>query len=338
MNTHCVNATEDARLASLYAFDVLDTGPEEAFDRITRIAKTVLQVPISTVTFVDRDRQWFKSRQGIDATESPRDISFCTRAIELDEPLIVPDARLDPRFKNSPLVTGSPWVRFYIGVQLKDRDGFNVGTLCCIDTEPRIVTAHQVAVLHDLARLVVDELELRLLATTDGLTGAMTRRAFMDAANRDVALAKRHGRALSVLMIDADHFKSVNDSYGHATGDQVLRVLAKICRSQLRASDYLGRIGGEEFALVLPETTGFDACDVAERLLGLVAREIFSAGDNRFTVTLSVGVAGLGQPCTNASDLLEQADAALYRAKIAGRNRVVLHEARPARHGALAMA
>lgn len=326
MKVDCTSGGEDTRLAALYAFGILDTAPEEAFDRITRIAKTVLQVPITTITFVDRDRQWHKSRQGLQITETPRDISLCTRAIELDEPLIVPDARLDPRFSNSPLVTGSPWIRFYIGVQLRDRDGFNIGTLCCIDTVPRTPTAQHIAVLQDLARLVIDEMELRLLATTDGLTGAMTRRAFMDAANRDIALAKRHGRDLTFLMVDADHFKTVNDTYGHATGDQVLRVLVKVCRSQLRASDYIGRVGGEEFALVLPETNGDAASEVAERLLGLVAQEIFAAGKARFSVTLSAGVADLDPSCQNAGDLLQQADAALYRAKITGRNRVVLHD------------
>lgn len=331
MAADCIGSGEDARLAALYAFDVLDSAPEEAFDRITRIARTVLQVPITTITFVDRDRQWFKSRHGLDRSETARDISLCTRAIELDEPLIIPDARLDPRFSDSPLVAGPPWIRFYIGVQLKDRDGFNIGTLCCIDTEPRIVTAQHVAVLQDLARVVVDELELRLIATTDGLTGAMTQRAFMEAANRDVALARRHGRSLTCLMVDADHFKSVNDTYGHATGDQVLRMIVKVCRSELRVSDYIGRVGGEEFALVLPETKGSPASDVAQRLLAQVERETFAAGDARFKVTLSAGVAALDPSCLNAGDLLRQADTALYAAKIAGRNRVVIHGSQPAR-------
>lgn len=326
--------SEEARLAALYAFEILDTAPEEAFDRIARIAKTILQVPITTITFVDRDRQWFKSRHGLDNDESARDISLCTRTIQLDEPLIIPDARLDPRFSDNPLVTGPPWIRFYVGVQLKNRDGFNIGTLCCIDTEPRIVTAQHVAVLQDLARVVVDELELRLLATTDGLTGAMTRRAFMDAANRDVALAMRHGRSLTCMMVDADHFKSVNDTYGHATGDQVLRTIVNVCRSELRTTDYIGRVGGEEFALVLPETKGPPASDVAERLLAQVARETFAAGNDRFHVTLSAGVAALDSSCATAGDLLRQADTALYAAKIAGRNRVVFHGSKPARQPA----
>jgi len=244
----CVDSKEEGRLKALRRLEVLDSKPEEAFDRITRVAKTVLQVPIVLVSLIDRNRQWFMSRQGLDVTETPRDVSFCTRAIEQDEPLIVPDALRDPRFSENPFVIGKPGIRFYIGVQLKSRDGFNLGTLCCIDSVARTPSPDQIAVLQDLARLVIDELELRLLATTDSLTAAMTRRAFLEAARRDVALARRHDRALSCLLIDADHFKAVNDQYGHAAGDEVLRRLVTVCRTQLRTSDYIGRLGGEEFA------------------------------------------------------------------------------------------
>lgn len=179
--------TDESRVCALQAFDILDTEPEEAFDRITRLARTVLKVPVVLVSLIDRDRQWFKSRQGLDATETPRDISFCSRAIEQDAPLIVPDARLDARFADNPFVTGDFGLRFYAGAQLIDRGGYKLGTLCCIDRKPREMSVDEVAILQDLARLVMDELELRLLATTDGLTGCMTRRAFLEAGRRDIA-------------------------------------------------------------------------------------------------------------------------------------------------------
>jgi diguanylate cyclase (GGDEF)-like protein len=317
---------EQARLAALHAFEILDTVPEEAFDRIARLAKTVLQVPIVLISLIDRDRQWFKSRQGMAEAETPRDVSFCSRAIEQSEPLIVPDAQLDPRFVNNPLVTGAPHIRFYIGVQLTNRDGFKLGTLCCIDTKPREVTSDQIAILQDLARLVVDELELRLLATTDSLTGAMTRRAFLSALKRDVALARRHERGLTCVMVDADHFKSVNDSYGHATGDTVLRKLVSICTQELRNSDYIGRLGGEEFAIVLRESDAAAGVDVADRLRSLIAREKFIALKGPFSVTASLGVAALDSAIVDSAELLALADAALYEAKTTGRNRVVLHD------------
>jgi hypothetical protein len=108
---------EDARLAALYEYDVLDTPPEESFDRITRLVKLSLGVPTSVVSLVDRDRQWFKSRQGTDTVETPRSISFCTHTIQKDEPLIVTNALEDPRFANSPLVTCEGGVRMYVGQQ-----------------------------------------------------------------------------------------------------------------------------------------------------------------------------------------------------------------------------
>ena len=328
----CIGPNEEARLAALAAFEVLDTEPEEAFDRITRLARTVLQVPIALVSLIDRDRQWFKSRQGLAATQTPRDISFCSHAIEHAGPFIVHDAKLDPRFVDSPLVTGEPHVRFYIGIQLKDRDGFNLGTLCCMDSKPREPSPDQIAILQDLAQLVIDELELRLLATTDGLTGSMTRRAFHEAARRDFALARRHAHPFTCVLLDADHFKAINDTYGHATGDHVLRRLVAVCRSQLRTSDYIGRIGGEEFAIVLRETNLAAGFEVAERLRTLIGQESFTTATQPFTMTVSAGVASLGAGDLEIDDLIGRADAALYRAKAAGRNRTVsAHEedARP---------
>jgi GAF domain-containing protein len=121
------DASEALRLAALYRYDVLDTPPEEAFDRITRLARMVLQLPIVLVSLIDRERQWFKSRQGLAATETPRSMSFCTHAIQRDVPMIVQDACADPRFQDNPLVVGDPGIRFYLGVPLRTPDGHNSG-------------------------------------------------------------------------------------------------------------------------------------------------------------------------------------------------------------------
>ncbi len=133
----CNIGGEDARLAALHRYDVLDSQPEEAFDRITRLVKVVLEMPMVVVSLVDRDRQWFKSKQGVKAAETPRSISFCTHTIQGTKPLIVNDAHTDPRFANSPLVVGDPHIRFYVGVPLRSRDGYNVGALCSMDTKAR---------------------------------------------------------------------------------------------------------------------------------------------------------------------------------------------------------
>ncbi len=321
---------EESRLAALRRYEILDTPPEETFDRITRLVRAALEVPMAVVSFVDRDRQWFKSRQGVVATQTARSIAFCNHTIRGTAPLIVPDALADRRFAASPLVLGEPHIRFYAGVPLRTHDGYNLGALCAMDTRPRSPSAEQIEMIVDLARLVVEALELRQIASVDSLTGVMTRRAFLDAGRRDVARALRYGRDLSCLMIDVDHFKAVNDTHGHAVGDIVLQSVAATCRLNLRAGDYLGRVGGEEFAAILPETGGGEALEVAERLRKAIAAEPTCAPAGAIRVTASVGAATLARP-DDFEVLMANADAALYEAKDGGRDRTVSHRAtRPA--------
>jgi len=154
---------ERERLEALQRYNILDTLPEAAFDRITRLASVVLKTPISLVSLVDGDRQWFKSHYGIDATETPRDMAFCAHTILQDEVMVVPNATKDRRFSGNPLVTESPDIRFYAGAPLATADGYNIGTLCVIDRKERIdVSPEDKALLADLAALVIDELELRV--------------------------------------------------------------------------------------------------------------------------------------------------------------------------------
>jgi diguanylate cyclase (GGDEF)-like protein len=319
----CNIGGEDARLAALHRYDVLDTQPEEVFDRITRLVKVVLEMPMAAVSLVDRDRQWFKSKQGLKAPETPRNISFCTHTIQGTKPLIVNDAHTDPRFATSPLVTGDPHIRFYVGVPLRSRDGYNVGALCSMDTKVRDLTPEQVIVLEDLARLIVDELELRVQASTDALTGVMSRRALQEQAEREIARASRYGSPLSCALIDADHFKAINDTYGHGVGDLALKHLASICSKELRTSDCIGRIGGEEFAIMLPETKLGTAIEVAERLRKIIASSPLDVGQGRMVkLTASIGVAACAGSMKTFDALLSNADFAMYDAKNCGRNRV----------------
>ena len=153
---------EAARLMALQRYMVMDTLPEEAFDRITRLASHILKTPIALVSLVDGDRQWFKSHHGIDATQTPRDMAFCAHAILQQDVLIVPDATKDERFRANPLVVSDPKVCFYAGAPLTTPDGFNIGTLCVIDREPHdSLSAENKLILQDLAALVIDELEFR---------------------------------------------------------------------------------------------------------------------------------------------------------------------------------
>jgi diguanylate cyclase (GGDEF)-like protein len=321
--SECDNVAERDRLAALHGYDILDSPPEEQFDRITRLAKTVLQMPFVLVSLVDRDRQWFKSNHGMAVSQTPRADSFCTYTIQQNDPLIVSDALLDERFSKLPMVTGEPHIRYYIGVPLRTKDGHNIGALCAMDSKVRRLSREQVDILQDLARLVMDELELRQLATTDSLTGAMSRGAFYEAANRDVMRRRRTKGELSCLVLDVDFFKSVNDSYGHAVGDLVLQKIVAVLKAGLRASDYVGRIGGEEFAIMLPECTLAEAFELAERLRTALQDTVLWVAQQEISVTASVGIATSMRSEHSVSDLLQRADEALYAAKLGGRNRTI---------------
>jgi GAF domain-containing protein len=152
-------ADEERRLLALRQSGVLDTEPEERFDRYTRIAAALFDVPIALVSLVDRDRQWFKSRWGVDASETDRDLAFCAHTILGNEVMQVPDALADDRFADNPLVTGEARVRFYAGAPLSLGDGSPVGTLCVADHRARNLDEGQLQLLSDLSKLVERELQ-----------------------------------------------------------------------------------------------------------------------------------------------------------------------------------
>lgn len=597
---------EEARLERLRQYRILDSDPSEAFDRISRLASRLLNAPIALVTFIDAERQWFKSTIGMDAVESPRDFAFCAHTICGPELLVVPDAQEDRRFADNPYVTDAPFVRFYAGVPLCSPDGFNVGTLCVVDQVPREFSPEDQQLLLDLGKIVLDEMdlhalvsreqeahnrlidaieaapdgfiyfdsedrlelcnsrfralfpdsselltpgatfeemlreavrrgqfpeakgceeawiqerldlhrnptrtveqklangrwvrieerrtrdggtvgfrtditelkerelalekmaqreqearnrlydaieavpdgfvyydsedclelcneryrefypesadlmipgapfewiirqgvargqyvdaigneeawikqrleihnnpqgpieqqlpngrwlrieerrtrdggmvgfrtditelkerefELERLATTDPLTGAMNRRSFLEAGEKELRRGLRYDVPLSVLLLDVDHFKQINDTYGHAAGDEVLRNLVKVAWHELREHDLLCRYGGEEFSVVLPETDRAGAEVAAQRLLTAFenARTPTEQGDVRATV--SIGGTQVDVHNDSLESALSRADAALYEAKESGRNRAVFkYSARPRLKAAL---
>jgi GAF domain-containing protein len=211
------NERETARLRTLEDLDILDSPSEEAFDRITRLARKLFDVPVAIVSFIDGHRQWYKSRQGVERIEVPRGDSFCRYVMAYGAPLVVPDAKLDPRFSQNPYVRADQGVRFYAGFPLQVSGGNTLGTLCLVDVMPRDFGADQLEIMRDLAHMVTDELQLRLCADRDSLTGVFTRRAFKEEAGRMVALAIRHRHPLSVISLDLDYFKHTNDARRQGT-------------------------------------------------------------------------------------------------------------------------
>lgn len=313
---------EAGRIAALERYEILDTSPEKPFDKITSLVQNVLRVPICAVSLVDRERQWFKSIQGLDAKETPRSDSFCSHTIKTTKALVISDALEDHRFSTNPLVLGAPGIRSYAGVPLRTPDGYNVGALCVIDTEPRQFDEAQLAILRSFASLVVDELELRRIAERDHLTGALTRRGFIHQMEQEMARSKRYHRDAVLLILDVDHFKSVNDQYGHPAGDKVLKAVTDTCHQQLRANDSFGRLGGEEFAILLVETDKAVASVVADKFRQSIQGLVVDVGVD-ISVTASFGLAPLTFEASKPEDWIAQADEALYFAKKQGRNRCV---------------
>lgn len=154
-------SNESERIDALHSANILDTPRERVFDDLARLACRLIEAPLATVSLVDTERQWFKARVGICSTETPRNISFCAHTILSSEPLIVPDAAADPRFSDSPLVTQSPFIRFYAGVPLMTPDGFALGAFCVLDSTPRDLTFEQIDTLKMLARVTAALIDQR---------------------------------------------------------------------------------------------------------------------------------------------------------------------------------
>jgi diguanylate cyclase (GGDEF)-like protein len=316
-----LHAADGERLAALERYDVLDTPPEESFDRITRLTRQIFDVPISTVTLIDGHRQWFKSRQGVAATETDLSLSLCHLAVMQGEALIVEDGNQDCLLRDHRAIADGFKLQFYAGMPLRVSGGQVIGTLCAADTKPRSFSARDYQILSDLAGFVVAELELRTLAMTDALTGALSRRAFREEAARAIALAKRHAGEPGLLMLDLDHFKQINDTHGHHAGDRLLVEIVSVLRANCRQSDVIGRLGGEEFAVLLHHSNGASVLEVAEKLRTAIAEIRLAIKDTVISATASIGAATLDHTCEDIDMLLERADCALYAAKGDGRNR-----------------
>lgn len=347
---------EKRRLASLRNLEILDTPAEPAYDDLAQLAALVCETPIALISLLDENRQWFKARIGLTLQETPRSVAFCSHAIDRNEGLLlVPDAHQDDRFRQNPLVTEDPHVRFYAGMPVSGPDGQPMGTICVLDREPRILTPEQQLALRVLGREVEAQFKirqqflalqeshakrlradlrlrenqrklkaanarLREMVRTDALTGIQNRRAFDESLRQAWSLSARIGQPLSVLMVDIDHFKAINDEDGHDAGDEALKSIARTLRENIRASDLLFRYGGEEFAVLLPATQHDAALLVAEKL----RKAVSDARHNGRSITVSIGLAtdAAHAPGTPEAALVHAADAALYRAKNAGRNRV----------------
>lgn len=257
---------EQARLETLRSLSILDTPQEERFDRLTRMAKRLFGVPIALVSLVDENRQWFKSCFGLSVSETSRDISFCGHAILGNELFIIPNTIEDERFADNPLVLNEPYIRFYAGCPLRAPNGRKLGTLCIIDRQPRSFEKEDLEALKDLASMVERELAAVQQATLDELTNISNRRGFMMLAQCTLRLCVRENICASLVFMDLDKLKPINDTFGHAEGDRALTVFAEHMKTACRDSDIFARLGGDEFAMLIIHSSKEHAESVVSRL------------------------------------------------------------------------
>jgi diguanylate cyclase (GGDEF)-like protein len=322
---------EDRRLAALQAQFILDSPHDPRFDSLVALAADMFAVPIALVSLVDANRQWFKAAHGLDVCETPRSSAFCAHAILTpDELLVVPDATADERFADNPLVTGEPYIRFYAGAPVRAVTGEALGTLCLLDSAPRVFDTAARQRLRRLADSVAAMIQLhrsaitmQMAATQDPLTG-LGNRALFDQRLEEAVAGAAEGRPCALLLADLDGFKAVNDRLGHQAGDALLRDVARRLNQTVRGSDVAVRFGGDEFAVVM---TGLGepeiATNVARRIMACMA-EPMRLGNEDVAPRLSIGVAHCPLDALDARGLLKAADSALYEAKRRGRGRIVV--------------
>lgn len=306
---------ENERISELQALHVLDTPPEERFDRITRVAEAVFNVPIALVSLVDTNRQWFKSCVGLTATETGRDISFCGHAILGDEVFVIEDTLLDPRFADNPLVTGPPNIRFYAGCPIAMPSGNKLGTLCVIDSEPRKFSVKDGELLKDLAQIVIGEFVSQQAATVDALTSIFNRRGFEVLANKALANSRRYGWNCALVYLDLNKFKVINDTYGHAAGDKALITFSSVLGRTMRESDIVARLGGDEFVALLMNASESKARYKVQRIQNEIS-SVNQTAEFPFELSISYGIVEYDSNKYASLDaMLHAGDEAMYRYK-----------------------
>ncbi|HAS6169325.1 TPA: diguanylate cyclase [Vibrio vulnificus] len=306
---------EPQRIADLHSLNILDTAAEERFDRVTRIARRLFDVPIALVSLVDEDRQWFKSCFGLNASETPRDISFCGHAILGADTLIVEDASQDARFADNPLVTSEPHIRFYAGVPLMFEHSSCLGTLCIIDTKPRTLNEDERLDLIDLAKMAERELAATHSASIDDLTQISNRRGFMTLAKKSMAYCEVGDYPYSIAYLDLNGFKPINDQFGHQEGDFALKAFADTMKKSFRESDVFARLGGDEFVVFMSGASRSVAQIAIQRFTEALQRYNHSA-NRGYDLSFCAGIVSV-EPDANISldELLSQADKAMYQQK-----------------------
>ncbi len=307
---------EEERLRALERTLLLDTPSDQHLDRITHLARTTLGMPIALISLVDSQRQWFLSKEGLEVSETPREMAFCAHAINGDEVMVIPDAQQDERFSTNPLVAGDPNIRFYAGAPLKSLNGQNLGTICLIDRQPHSFSEEQQDVLKAYSELVTREIEIRQIQAHCPVTGLWTRGAFLDLSQKEFQRARRTGGQVHLLCFE--HSPSAADRLERraSSDDQEIRELADGWSGLCGPDDLLGRLGDRSFALLLVSISLEGAMDVARSICAhsnhIHERQTFSGRGGSETGGIRLGLTAQASGDLSIADMLVRAENAHY--------------------------
>jgi diguanylate cyclase (GGDEF)-like protein len=299
--------------------DVLTPAEEPAFDHLVELTRLALSAPIAGISIHDgRPYGGSRAARGSGLRERP----LHQAAFAREELLVVEDASADPRFRDDPSVAEAPGVRAYIAAPIVV-DGRTVGTICAADTRPRHFGDNARNLIANLADCAAREMALHRRAAHDDLTGFLTRNAFFAQLRSAHEAHRSTGQEATLAFLDLDHFKALNDRFGHHAGDRALCAVARACREHLGPEAVLGRIGGEEFGILLPQEGMNRALQRLERLRVTIASLKF-ADEPALRITGSFGVCAVQRSVASVPVWCKMADAALYGAKHAGRNMIIV--------------
>jgi diguanylate cyclase (GGDEF)-like protein len=338
--TSTIASTATIKLSRIYESEFLYTPIEERFERITRLARRALSAPVAAISLVNADKQWFKSVAGWTVSELPLGRSLCGTTLEKEQLTVIRDTAADPRTRDHPLVTGSPRFRFYAGHPLHNEQRAVIGTFCVFDVKPRHFDAADEQCLMDLVGVTTRELfaeEIRAAhkqllsklssarreSMMDPLTRLWNRRGASVMIKDALEQADRNRTALALALLDFDNFKRINDTYGHQTGDDVLRKTAGRLVGSVRGSDIVSRLGGDEFLILMSGTDGETAKRVTERVRRRMLEAPIPTRQGEIPISVSVGLT-VREPgeTIDGDHLIARADKGLLQAKSLGRNRV----------------
>jgi diguanylate cyclase (GGDEF)-like protein len=335
-----IASTATLKLANIHSVDLFYTPLEERFERLTRVARRAMQMPVAAISLLNDDKQWFKSAAGWGISEIPRAQSICRLTAEAEDLVTIPDTLGDPRTATLPIVTRTPRFRSYAGYPLADEHGSIAGTFCVLDLKPRAFSPGDKQCVVDLAAMAQRELlsdqwrtahaaltsklgMARREALMDPLTHLWNRRGASVILKGALANSDERGAFLSLALLDLDNFKRINDTFGHQTGDEVLRRVASRLLSAVRNDDAICRMGGDEFLVLMTETDAGAAARAAERIRRAIADAPVQTREGSLAMSVSVGYAVRApKDATPVEGLLERADQALMKSKAGGRNRV----------------